>query len=125
MTRSVPDIARYGPLRASGRTLARSATWVRFGIVSAENTPLSKPAPDPYVLAVALLRKHIGGTPLQAAECVAIEDSRWGLESARLAGLRTVGVTTAYDRLELEPFSDLVIGSIAELNLEDLHRLVH
>lgn len=94
-------------------------------IVSAENTPLSKPAPDPYVLAVALLRKRIGGTPLQASECVAVEDSRWGLESARLAGLRTVGVTSAYDRSELAPLSDLVIGSIGELNVEDLQRLVH
>jgi hypothetical protein len=34
MTRPVPDIARYEPLRASGRTLARSAPWVRFGFVS-------------------------------------------------------------------------------------------
>jgi len=108
------------------RALAKEDLTKHFvAIVSAENTPLSKPAPDPYVLAVALLRKHIGGTPLQPAECVAIEDSRWGLESARLAGLRTVGVTTAYDRSELQPFSDLVIGSIAELNLTDLQRLVH
>ena len=95
-------------------------------IVSAENTPLSKPAPDPYELAVSLLRKHIGGSdPLKASECVAIEDSRWGLESARVAGLRTVGVTSAYDRTELAPHSDLVIGSIAELDIEDLRRLVH
>jgi beta-phosphoglucomutase len=108
------------------RVLDREGLTEHFvAIVSAENTPLSKPAPDPYVLAVALLRKHIGGTPLQASECVAIEDSRWGLESARLAGLRTVGVTSAYDRSELQPFSDLVIGSIGELNLGDLRRLVH
>ncbi len=34
MTRPGPDIARYQPLRASGRTLARAAPWIRFGIVS-------------------------------------------------------------------------------------------
>jgi beta-phosphoglucomutase len=108
------------------RTLDRDGLTRHFAaIVSAEDTPLSKPAPDPYALAVALLRKHIGGAPLQPSECVAIEDSRWGLESARLAGLRTIGVTTAYERSELAPLSDLIIGSIAELNLEDLHRLVH
>jgi beta-phosphoglucomutase len=94
-------------------------------IVSAEDTPLSKPAPDPYALAVSLLRRHIGGAPLQPSECVAIEDSRWGLQSARVAGLKTVGVTSAYDRAELEPHSDLVITSLAELNIDDLHRLVH
>ena len=107
------------------RTLNREQLTQHFAaIVSAEDTPLSKPAPDPYQLAVFLLRKHIGGAPLQPSECVAIEDSRWGLESARLAGLRTVGVTTAYDRSELLPLSDLIIGSLAELNLQNLHDLL-
>jgi len=97
-------------------------------IVSAEDTPLSKPAPDPYVLAVTLLRRHVagdGGAPLEASQCVAIEDSRWGLQSARAAGLKTVGVTSAYDRAELAPHSDLVIASIADLDIADLQRLVH
>ena len=94
-------------------------------IVSAEDTPLSKPAPDPYELAVKLLRPRVGGAPLLASECVAIEDSRWGLESARVAGLRTVGVTSGYPAAELAPFSDLVIGAIADLNVTDLQRLLH
>ncbi len=108
------------------RVLDRTSLTHHFAaIVSAEDTPLSKPAPDPYELAVRLLRKHIGAPVLQASECVAIEDSRWGLESARAAGLRTVAITTAYDRRELEPFADLVIASIADLNIDDLRRLVH
>jgi beta-phosphoglucomutase len=107
------------------RTLARDGLTPHFAaIVSAEDTPLSKPAPDPYELAVALLRRHVAGPPLQPSECVAIEDSRWGLESARAAGLRTVGVTTAYDRSELQPVSDLVIGSLADLNVQDLRDLL-
>jgi beta-phosphoglucomutase-like phosphatase (HAD superfamily) len=56
---------------------------------------------------------------------VAIEDSRWGLESARVAGLKTVGVTSAYDRAELGPYSDLIIASLADLDIADLRRLVH
>ena len=64
-------------------------------IVAAEDTPVSKPAPDPYLRAVALLAPHAGGD-LRAAECVAIEDSHWGLESAREAGLHTVAVTNTY-----------------------------
>ncbi len=108
------------------RTLNREGLTQHFvAIVSAEDTPLSKPAPDPYELAVALLRTHVGGPPLQPSECIAIEDSRWGLESARLAGLRTVGVTSAYDRAELAPHSDLIIASIGELSVDDLHRLLH
>jgi beta-phosphoglucomutase-like phosphatase (HAD superfamily) len=60
---------------------------------------------------------------LRASDCVAIEDSRWGLESARAAGLRTVGVTSSYDAAELSQ-ADLIIPSLLELNLEELHRLL-
>jgi len=107
------------------RVLNRTGLTRHFAaIVSAEDTPLSKPAPDPYVLAVSLLRTRVGGAPLQPSECIAIEDSRWGLESARAAGLRTVGVTNSYEAGELA-LADLVIGSLADLDLEHLRRLVH
>jgi beta-phosphoglucomutase-like phosphatase (HAD superfamily) len=61
-------------------------------IVAAEDTPVSKPAPDPYAHAVSLLAPACGGS-LAPGDCVAIEDSLWGLQSARAAGLRTVAVT--------------------------------
>ena len=43
----------------------------------------------------------------------------------RTNGTRRLGVTSAYDGSELAPFSDLVIGSIADLDVENLRRLVH
>jgi len=89
-------------------------------IVAAEDTPRSKPAPDPYVLAVALLRAAVGGD-LDARDCVAIEDSRWGLESARAAGLRTVAVAQTFEPDDLP--ADLVIPSIAAFDLHLLARL--
>jgi HAD superfamily hydrolase (TIGR01509 family) len=95
-------------------------------IVAAEDTPSSKPAPDPYLRAVALLAdiadRADGGDPVTAAECVAIEDSRWGLESARAAGLRTVGVAQTYAAHELA-IADLVIGSLDALDIEHLVKL--
>src|SRR5918992_385853 len=54
-------------------------------IVAAGDSPSSKPAPDPYRRAAELHGKA-------AAECVAIEDSRWGIESAKAAGLWCVGI---------------------------------
>ncbi|MCC7416525.1 MAG: HAD family phosphatase [Acidobacteria bacterium] len=90
-------------------------------IVAAGDTPAGKPAPDPYLRAVALLAPAAGGA-LAARECVAIEDSRWGIESARGAGLRTVGVASSYAAGELgDP--DLVIGSVKELDLRALATL--
>jgi beta-phosphoglucomutase-like phosphatase (HAD superfamily) len=92
-------------------------------IVAAEDTPVSKPAPDPYLRAVSLLSPACGGT-LAAADCVAIEDSRWGLESARAAGLRTVAVTNSYPASALADAADLVIESLAALDMTALSRLL-
>jgi beta-phosphoglucomutase-like phosphatase (HAD superfamily) len=86
-------------------------------VVSAEDTPVSKPAPEPYLHALAQLRAA-AGSPLDAAECVAIEDSRWGLESARAAGLRTIAVTNTYDAPALTAFADLVIPSLDAIDLD-------
>jgi beta-phosphoglucomutase len=91
-------------------------------IVAAEDTAISKPAPDPYLRALALLRTSVGGT-LAARDCVAVEDSRWGLQAARAAGLRTVAVTNTYERSALTDESDLVISSLAAMELDALARL--
>ena len=102
------------------RILERTALTSCFtAIVSAEDTPVSKPAPDPYLRAVQLLSAACG--PLAAGECVALEDSVWGLESARAAGLRTVGVAQTYAADALT--ADLVIPSIGALDLDALQRL--
>jgi HAD superfamily hydrolase (TIGR01509 family) len=92
------------------------------GIVAAEDTPLSKPAPDPYLRALALLRAA-GKGELAANCCVAIEDSRWGLQSARAAGMRTVAVTNTYEQSLLHGAADLIIPSLELMDLETLSRL--
>ncbi len=91
-------------------------------IVAAEDAPVNKPAPDPYLRAVALLADACGGR-LAPADCVAIEDSRWGLESARAAGLRTVAVTQTYEASALAGAADLIIDSLDALDLAALARL--
>jgi HAD superfamily hydrolase (TIGR01509 family) len=88
-------------------------------IVAAEDTPISKPAPDPYLRALTLLAPSFNGR-LAAADCVAIEDSRWGLESARVAGMRTVAVTNTYPAADLAGSADLVIPSLESLELRTL-----
>ena len=100
------------------RVLKRENLLACFSaIVAAEDTPASKPSPDPYVRAVARLSEAMG-TRLDPSDCVAIEDSRWGLESARLAGLRTVAVTSSYSADELT--ADLTIASLEVMDLDRL-----
>jgi beta-phosphoglucomutase len=104
------------------RVLDRTHLTACFqAIVSAEDTLVSKPAPDPYLKAVALLSARVGEV-LPSGSCVAIEDSHWGLESARAAGLRTVGVTNTYDAAALG-IADLVIPSLDHLDLTLLEQL--
>jgi beta-phosphoglucomutase len=91
-------------------------------IVAAGDTPASKPAPDPYARAVSLLAPACGGS-LKPADCIAIEDSIWGLQSARAAGLRTVAVTNTYQASTFAGAADLVIDSLASLDLAALARL--
>ena len=102
------------------RILSREGLLSSFtAIVAAEDTPLSKPSPDPYLHALSLLARPLRG--LRAAECVAIEDSHWGLESARTAGLRTVAVTNTYPAGQLT--ADLVITSLQAMDLKSLQQL--
>jgi beta-phosphoglucomutase len=84
-------------------------------IVASGDTPRSKPAPDPYARAAEL---H--GLP--PATCLAIEDSRWGIEAAKAAGLKCVGITTTYDAASL-PGADAIIGSLDEFTIEFIQRL--
>ncbi|MFN7916068.1 MAG: HAD family phosphatase [Vicinamibacterales bacterium] len=85
-------------------------------VVAAEDTPASKPDPAPYLLAVErLAARHPG---LQASACVAIEDSKWGLMSARAAGLKTVGITQTYPAPALAAAADVIIDHLDQFTPE-------
>jgi beta-phosphoglucomutase len=90
-------------------------------VVASGDTPESKPSPAPYMLAFERLRQ-LTGRDLDVRRCVAIEDSRWGLESARGAGLRCVGVTNSYPPDELGEV-ELVVSGLDALTLDQLDRL--
>jgi beta-phosphoglucomutase len=91
-------------------------------IVGADQTERSKPHPDPYQTAFDRLRAHTG-KDLIARRSVAIEDSRWGLVSARGADLRCVAVTNTYSAAELRADAELVVSGLDTLTLDALDRL--
>jgi beta-phosphoglucomutase-like phosphatase (HAD superfamily) len=94
-------------------------------VVGAGDTPRSKPAPDPYARAVELLQER-GLVPAgadAASQCVAIEDSHWGIQSAKAAGLSCIAVTTSYDAGELGA-ADLVVPAVHTLTLQQIAALV-
>ena len=89
-------------------------------VVASGDTPRSKPAPDPYLRAVELLRPHIAPAGLDpAGRVVAVEDSMWGIESALAAGLRCVGVAQTYPASRLGA-AHAVVPTIADVTGDTL-----
>jgi beta-phosphoglucomutase len=85
-------------------------------IVGADDVVQSKPAPDPYLEAA----RRIGVAP---GACVAIEDSPWGLESGRAAGLRTIGITHSYPTARLK-LADVVVETLDEVTVSLIEELI-
>lgn len=120
----VPIAIASGALRHEIVQIVESAGLDELfaAIVAAGDTPESKPSPAPYRLAFERLQQ-VTGKPLDRRRCVAIEDSIWGLESARGAGLRCVGVTTSYPAAELAG-AELVVEGLRTLTIPMLDELV-
>ncbi len=64
-------------------------------VLSAEDAPRKKPAPDIYLAGADALR-------LDSGVCLVVEDAVNGIIAGRAAGCRTAGVTTFFDRETLQ-----------------------
>jgi len=84
---------------------ALSATHLFQGIVSAEDVHRGKPDPEVYLLAAA----RVGASP---ERCVVVEDAVAGVEGARTAGMRSIGVSRNGKHLP----ADTVVESLALLD---------
>ena len=120
---SVPIAIASGAMRREILEILEGAELDRLfaTIVASGDTPASKPSPAPYMLAFERLTQ-ITALDLDRTRVVAIEDSRWGLESARGAGLRCVGVTTSYAATELVG-AELTVAGLNALTIPALDNL--
>ena len=92
-------------------------------VIASGDTPRSKPFPDPYLKAVDLLRVVANKSGHDPDGCfVAVEDSKWGIESAISAGLRCIGIAQTYPPSELTG-ANLIVQTIADVTLETLHHV--
>ncbi|MGC9194137.1 MAG: HAD family hydrolase [Syntrophobacteraceae bacterium] len=90
-------------------------------IAGADDVEKSKPAPQTYLLALERLRDFYG--PIDARNCIAIEDTPAGIQSAKTAGMRVVGITNSFPASDLAG-ADKVIGSLSDLNFQAMVRLL-
>jgi len=75
-------------------------------VVAEEDAPKGKPDPQGFLVAAEKLG-------VAASECVVIEDAPGGVEAAKRAGMRCIGVTTSRPRGGLAA-ADLVVDSLEE-----------
>jgi beta-phosphoglucomutase len=93
-----------------------------FGvIVSAEQMARGKPCPDGFLLTLQKLNQGRQDL-IEANQCIAIEDSHWGLQAAKAAGMHTVAVTNSYDAEQLK-MAEKVVSRLDELGINDLQKL--
>lgn len=122
-----------GLLRDEGYTLALASSSPRFWMsmaverfelesffkvtVSASEIECrGKPAPDIYLYTAEQLGK-------KPADCMAIEDSRNGVISAKEAGMTCVGLRNGFNEEQDLTQADLVIDDFIELTLDVIGRL--
>jgi beta-phosphoglucomutase len=91
---------------------ALSASQIFQGVVSAEDVRRGKPDPEVYLTAAA----RVGAPP---DRCIVVEDAVAGVQSARSAGMRSIGVSHSGAHLP----ADVVVRSLELLSpqaFEDL-----
>ena len=90
--------------------------------VTAGQVANHKPAPDCYRRALELLnekRRAEQRPPILANECLVVEDAPPGIEAARGAGMRTLGVTNTVSESELRTAgAEVVSTNLADWNVD-------
>ncbi len=120
---NIPMAICSGALRPEIELILEEANLRHFFevIVSAEQVKKGKPSPDGFLLT---LRKFNKGrqTPITGTQCVVIEDSHWGLQAAKAAGMHTIAVTNSYDARQLA-LAEKIIARLSDLTMNDLQQL--
>ncbi len=80
---------------------------------SSEDVTRGKPDPQVYLVSA----QRLGVPP---ARCVVVEDAPAGVEGARRAGMRCIGVTSTHPHLD----ADLVVAALSELPPDSFEKLV-
>jgi mannitol-1-/sugar-/sorbitol-6-phosphatase len=93
LVRSIPE-GKWGVVTSGSRLLAQSRLIycglpVPEALVTSDDVTHGKPHPEPYLKGAELL----GLPPM---ECLVIEDAPAGIQSARAAGTKVLGITTTY-----------------------------
>jgi sugar-phosphatase len=112
LVNSIPE-GRWGVVTSGTRLLASAR--LRFCglpkvLVTADDVVHGKPHPEPYLKGA----ERLGVPP---GECLVIEDAPAGIQAARAAGTKVIGITSTYAADPLK-HSDAVVGKLEQIRVK-------
>ncbi len=85
-------------------------------IIGAEDVEKGKPDPQGYRLALQKANEVLNANPpIPPSQCIVIEDSMWGIDAAKKAGMFCLAVAHSYPPDQLSQ-ADRIVQTLAELN---------
>ena len=113
LVQSIPD-GRWGVVTSGSRLLAGArlpfcGLPVPDVLVTSDDVTNGKPHPEPYLKGAA----RLGFDP---SECLVLEDAPAGIQAARAAGMKVIGITSTY-RAEAIEQADAVIARLAQVQV--------
>ncbi|OGV70289.1 MAG: hypothetical protein A2283_00305 [Lentisphaerae bacterium RIFOXYA12_FULL_48_11] len=85
--------------------------------ISADEAKHTKPHPDPFLRCASRLG-------VQPENCTIIEDSIYGLQAGRTAGMTTIALTGTTTEGILAQYADKVVYTLRDLNPKTIHHLI-
>lgn len=122
---AVTSMARRGEIEVA---LSKAGLSDLFRlIVSGEDVEKTKPDPEAYEKTLRLLNAHLSFTEtereIRPEQCLVIEDSSAGIQSARAAGMNVLALAQTEEPARLQKAADRVLPSLEGVSLEDVEAL--
>jgi beta-phosphoglucomutase len=96
-------------------------------IVSGEDVERTKPDPEPYEKTLRLLNADLSLTnteqEIQPEQCLVIEDSSAGIQSAKAAGMNVLALAQTEEPARLQAVADQALPSLEGVSLENVEAL--
>jgi HAD superfamily hydrolase (TIGR01509 family) len=121
----LPLAVASGALRQEIETILSTAGLLKHFsvIISAEDVHYGKPEPEVFLKALAGLNAQVKDShPIDAADCLVIEDSKEGIRGARRAGMKCLAVSNSHPA-ELLQEANAVVRSLEEVDVSLLEKL--
>jgi beta-phosphoglucomutase len=122
---ALPLAVASGALRQEIETILSTAGLLKHFavIISAENVDHGKPEPEIFLKALVGLNARVeNNDPIDAADCLVIEDSKEGIRGARRAGMKCLAVSNSH-ATELLQEANAVVRSLEEVDLSFLEEI--